>query len=82
MLFTLFFTKCAVIVLCRRLFSINMRQHRIICDATVGIVALWCVGSIMGAVVSCGKLDRIGFEGQICSNMVCIFGLFVRGWGN
>lgn len=81
MLFTLFFTKCAVIVLCRRLFSINMRQHRIICDATVGIVALWCVGSIMGAVVSCGKLDRIGFMGQSCSNMVCTFASSAAGEG-
>lgn len=68
---TLFLTKCSVIFLCRRLFSVNMSRHIFLCDVATGVSALWCIASIITLLVQCDATQRIGVEGSQCPNTVC-----------
>ncbi|EXJ77509.1 hypothetical protein A1O3_09736 [Capronia epimyces CBS 606.96] len=65
----LFLTKCCVILLCRKLFSVNMRRSRLMCDSVVVICGLWCLGAILGVTVGCGSLGQIGYRGSFCHDL-------------
>ena len=68
---TIALTKVAVILLCRRLFSTNMKKHLIFCDAVSGLVGVWCIASILATNVGCGPLGQLGYRQDFCTGMVC-----------
>src|SRR5271170_4930224 len=70
LLLALLLAKCSVIYLCRRLFTPSMRGCLVLCDITVGICGLWCVGSILAVAIDCPALDLIGFQHSFCPNLV------------
>lgn len=63
-------TKCSVAMLCRRLFSINMKKNLLICDITVGVCAVWALGAILTVAVDCGPLPHIGYDVPFCQSLV------------
>lgn len=68
---TIALTKVAVILLCRRLFSTNMKKHLFLCDVVSGLVGVWCVASILATNVACGPLGQLGYRQDFCTGMVC-----------
>lgn len=56
--------------MCRRLFSIDMKRHRSLCDIATCVSALWCAAAIFTLLHRCDSLRRISYEGQHCSNTV------------
>lgn len=73
----LFLTKATVVVLCRKLFSFNMKRSRLMCDVVIGICGLWCLGAILGLTIGCDSLDQIGYETTFCHDLVKFFCLNV-----
>lgn len=72
-----FLTKCSVIFLCRRLFSINMKRRIFLCDVATGVSTLWCVAALLTLLVQCDLFQRIGYDGPHCHNTVRELLLFV-----
>lgn len=70
-LVALFLTKSSVILLCRKLFSINMKKHRKLCDVMAVVCGLWCLGAILALNISCDSLQQIGYQ-TFCPNLVCV----------
>ena len=68
---TLVLTKCSIVALFRRLFSIDMNRHLILCDVVSGICVAWGLGAILTATINCNPLAQIGYERPFCSNLVC-----------
>lgn len=71
-LLTLFFSKCTVIYLCRRLLgdNVNVRRRLMLCDTMTAASGLWCLGSIIALAVGCGPLGQLGYHTQFCSGLV------------
>ncbi|OQV09663.1 hypothetical protein CLAIMM_13762 isoform 3 [Cladophialophora immunda] len=68
-LFTLFLTKSCVILLCRKLFSINMKRHRMLCDTMTVICAFWCLGAILALTIDCDSLQQLGYHTSFCPTL-------------
>ncbi|KIV95883.1 hypothetical protein PV10_03484 [Exophiala mesophila] len=66
---TLAFTKISVVALCRRLFSLSMKKHLLVCDIAAALCGLWAVGSIIAVTVSCDSFHQIGYNTSFCSGM-------------
>ncbi|KIY03997.1 uncharacterized protein Z520_00689 [Fonsecaea multimorphosa CBS 102226] len=68
-LITLFLTKTCVILLCRKLFSINMKRHRTLCDTMTVICGLWCVGAILALTIDCSSIQQLGYHTSFCPTL-------------
>ncbi|KIW90865.1 uncharacterized protein Z519_08648 [Cladophialophora bantiana CBS 173.52] len=68
-LVTLFLTKSCVILLCRKLFSINMKRHRMLCDTMTVICGLWCLGAILAVTIDCDSLQQLGYRTDFCPTL-------------
>ncbi|OAP62853.1 hypothetical protein AYL99_02080 [Fonsecaea erecta] len=68
-LLALFLTKACVIILCRKLFSINMKRHRTLCDTMTVLCGLWCVGAILALTIDCDSLQQLGYHTSFCPTL-------------
>ncbi|OAL37090.1 hypothetical protein AYO20_03567 [Fonsecaea nubica] len=65
----LFLTKSCVILLCRKLFSINMKRHRTLCDTMTVVCGLWCIGAILALTIDCDSLQQLGYNTSFCPTL-------------
>ncbi|KAK5943160.1 hypothetical protein PMZ80_004166 [Knufia obscura] len=70
LLISLFVTKCAVLWLGRRLFSINQKTSRMVCEGAMVLSGLWCLASILAVTISCDSQAAIGLGDGTCFGLV------------
>lgn len=64
-LLAIFLDKSSVILLTRRLFATSQHQKRLLCEITIGLCALWWLGSTLAITIECNSY------GAIHSNVGC-----------
>lgn len=59
-----------MIILCRRLFSVNQKLPRILCELLLGVSGIWCLGSILTITIGCNAKAAIGLDSGTCSGLL------------
>ncbi|KAF1812168.1 hypothetical protein P152DRAFT_487593 [Eremomyces bilateralis CBS 781.70] len=65
---TIALAKCSVILLIRRLFSLDMESHRRWCHIMLVVVSVWGLASVLALSIDCGPRQVLGIGGSFCSN--------------